>query len=72
MIMRLCYPGNRNGEPVWLDREYRESRALRRKFERIWKKDKSEENKNNYIQQKKRCTEMVLEKQTTYYKAKQN
>jgi exonuclease III len=57
----------KEGQPVWLDQEYRKSRLLRRKYERIWKKDRSEENMNNYIQQKKLCTEMVINKQTKHY-----
>ena len=34
---------------AWMDAEYRESRAKRRKYERIWKKNRTEENRNNYI-----------------------
>ena len=58
----------RNRAPMWLDQEYRENRALRRKLEQIWRKSKTVENRNNYIQQKKRCSELVLEKQTSYYR----
>ena len=57
----------KEGQPVWLDQEYRKSRLLRRKFERIWRKDKTEENMKNYIQQKKLCTDMVIKKQTQHY-----
>ena len=54
-------------EPAWLDVEYKRNRALRRKYERIWRRSKTDENMTIYIQQKKLCTDMALEKQTSYY-----
>ena len=57
----------KEGQPVWLDQEYRKNRVLRRKYERIWRKNKTTENMNNYIQQKKLCTEMVINKQSKHY-----
>ena len=53
--------------PPWLDSEYKKNRALRRKYEREWKKNKTNENMLKYTQQKKRCMEMALEKQTEHY-----
>lgn len=55
------------GVPDWIDDEYKRSRKLRRKYERKWKKDKTEENMKNYIDQKKLCGELALSKQTTHY-----
>ena len=43
-----------NGPP-WLDAEYKKNRALRRKFERTWRKDRTNENMLKYAQQKKLC-----------------
>lgn len=53
--------------PPWLDAEYRIERAMRRKCERKWRKNKSVDNMNNYTQQKKRCSELALKKKTEYY-----
>ena len=53
--------------PPWMDHEFKQSRALRRKCERIWKKDRSDLNRDNYIQQKKRCADLALEKQKYHY-----
>ena len=57
----------RSTEAAWMDTEYRKSRAKRRKFERMWKKNRTEENKINYINQKQICTQMALTKQTHHY-----
>ena len=54
-------------EPSWMDKEYKENRARRRQLERKWKKNKSDENRNHYINQKKVCTELALAKQTRHY-----
>ena len=51
----------------WLDVEYKRNRALRRKYERIWKRSRNEESRENYIQQKTICTELALEKRKSYY-----
>ena len=40
------------GEPPWLDQEYRKNRALRRKYERLWKKQRTDMNMQNYLNQK--------------------
>ena len=54
----------KQGEPVWLDREYKNNRALGRKYERVWKENRTEDNRRNYMKQKKLCSEMVISKQT--------
>ena len=60
----LCNCAN---EVVWMDAEYKQCRSLRRKLERKWKNSRTEENRNNYINQKKVCTEMAISKQTNHY-----
>ena len=57
----------RESEAAWIDKEYRENRTSCRKLERIWKKNRTEENRNNYINQKQVCAEMALTKQTKHY-----
>ena len=57
----------RTNGPIWMDNEYRRNRALRRKYERTWKRSRTDTNRTNYIQQKKLCVEMALEKQTAHY-----
>ena len=54
-------------EAAWMDKDYRDHRTKRRQLERKWKKNKSEENRNNYINQKKLCTDLAISKQTQYY-----
>ena len=54
-------------EPGWIDQEYRKNRALRRKLERLWKKNRNEESMKNYVDQKEKCTEMALIKQREHY-----
>ena len=55
------------GIPVWIDEEYKKNRQLRRKYEKMWRKDKTEENMLKYIDQKKLCVELALAKQTKHY-----
>ena len=42
----------RDNEAAWIDKEYSENRARHRKLERIWKKNRTEDDRNNYINQK--------------------
>ena len=52
---------------AWVDQEYRRNRALRRKYERKWKKERTEESRMNYIEQKEICTELSQQKRKVYY-----
>ena len=54
-------------EPAWIDQEYRKNRSMRRKAERDWKRNKTDENKEKYIEQKKVCIAMAISKRTSYY-----
>ena len=54
-------------KPPWLDSEYKKSRALRRKYEKDWKRCRTELSRRNYVNQKKLCAEMVISKQNTHY-----
>ena len=55
LVTRTCA----NAYPPWIDQEFKESRALRRKFEKVWKKDRTDINRTNYIEQKKRCADLI-------------
>ena len=57
----------RTRESAWVDVEYKKNRALRRKLERKWKKERTDENRMRYIEQKAICTQMALQKQKAYY-----
>ena len=57
----------RTADAPWMDTEYRVNRAKRRKYERSWIKNRTDENKTNYIEQKRICSEMASTKQTLYY-----
>ena len=62
-----CPEQRRSGEAAWIDKEYRSNRTKRRRLERKWKKNRSEENRINYINQKKVCSDLAMAKQTHYY-----
>ena len=51
----------------WIDTEFKRCRSLRRKYERIWKKNKTEGNRERYVVQRKLCAEMSIFKQREYY-----
>ena len=57
----------KDSNPLWLDVEYKKNRALRRRYERKWRRDRTDENRLKYTQQKQRCMELTLEKQTKHY-----
>ena len=57
----------RSEEAPWMDKEYRQNRTIHRQLERKWKKNRSDENRSNYVSQKKVCTELALSKQTHHY-----
>ena len=54
-------------DPPWLDTEFKRNRALRRKYERIWRRQHNRENRENYIRQKTLCTELARVKRTSHY-----
>ena len=59
---------NKN-DPKWFDPEFKKARALRRKFERRWKKSKSNEDHNRYIEQRNLCVKLSLSRHESYYSA---
>ena len=58
---------NRATEPQWIDQEYRRCRAVRRKYEKLWKRTRTDTNKTNYINPKQLCNELVISKQSEHY-----
>ena len=57
----------KTNEPPWIDQEYKKCRAVRRKFEKLWKRTRTETNRVNYINQKKVCAELAVLKQSVHY-----
>ena len=57
---------NKN-DPKWFDQEFKKARALRRKLERKWRKSRSIEDHNRYIEQRNLCAKLSLTKQESYY-----
>ena len=53
-------------QPPWMDAEYREERALRRRLERTWKTSGLQEDKTNYLLQCKKCAQLVTTKREKY------
>ena len=54
-------------QPPWIDAQYREERAKRRKYEREWKRMRTEHNRDRYIRQKALCMELCAQKQKIHY-----
>ena len=50
-----------------MDAEFRKNRAKRRKLEKTWKRNRTEENLKDYLEQKRICTQLALSKQTQHY-----
>ena len=53
--------------PPWMDTEYRENRATRRRLEREWKKSRLPSSKKLYVEQRDLCVKMSQEKRAKYY-----
>ena len=53
--------------PKWVDEEFNQSKIQRRKLERIWRKNRTEENHQKYVQQRKQCADLSISKQKDYY-----
>ena len=54
----------------WIDTEFRECRAKRRKLEKKWKKSKSNSDKKAYVNQRRLCATLSINKQKDYYSKK--
>ena len=63
ILTRTC----KTAVPKWIDKEYIECRALRRKYEKQWKKNKTEEHRLKYVNQKKMCADLAVSKQSDHY-----
>ena len=59
---------NSNIKPAWMDAEYKHNRSRRRKLERIWKREKTHESRQTYIDQRKICADMAISKKHIYYR----
>ena len=59
----------RTQQPPWMDREFIDSRRLRRKFEKKWKILQTEESRNRYVQQRELCADLSIIKQKNFYTA---
>ena len=56
-----------SNKPKWIDEEYRKSRRERRKLEKLWKKNRSEINRERYVEQRRKCAELSVTKQKIFY-----
>ena len=52
--------------PEWIDAEYKQKRAERRKLEKRWKRTKEEGDHKLYVEKRNECTKMSIEKQEKY------
>ena len=53
--------------PPWMDLEYKQNRATRRRLERKWKKSGLQGDKSLYVQQRQLCSNMCCEKRSSYF-----
>jgi DNA-directed RNA polymerase subunit F len=53
--------------PKWVDEEFKRERAARRKLERKWKKSRSDEDHERYVQKRNICAKLSLTKQEQYF-----
>ena len=53
--------------PKWVDEEFKEERAKRRRMEKKWRKSKCEENHKQYIEQRNYCAKLSITKQEGYF-----
>ena len=51
----------------WVDAEFKNCRAKRRRLERIWRRTKNTESRDNYMTQRKLCAELSISKQRLFY-----
>ena len=58
---------SKKNAPKWIDEEYKKERAERRKLERKWKKSKSDEDREQYVQKRNLCAKLSLTKQEKYF-----
>ena len=54
-------------QPPWIDTEYKKERAKRRKYEKEWKRMRTDQHREQYIKQKKLCMQLCAKKQKDYY-----
>ena len=53
--------------PPWMDAEYKSNRITRRRLERSWRGSGLSVDKTAYIEQRKLCVKMSIDKRTKYY-----
>ena len=56
-----------NSRPCWMDYEFIQSRTKRCMLEKVWRKQKSEINRKNYVDQRNLCAQLAIDKQQSYY-----
>ena len=56
-----------NNDPRWMDAEFKRNRAMRRKLEKKWKKERTDENREAYVTQRRFCAEICINKKQEYY-----
>ena len=54
-------------QPSWMDAEFRKERALRRGMERTWVASRNPGDKTAYIDQRRKCAQLVTEKRSQYF-----
>ena len=58
---------NKNVKPKWVDSEFREARAQRRKLYKRWKRTKTAIDRSNFEHARKRTQDMSIDKRSKFY-----
>ena len=62
-VSKICH----NARPKWMDHEYVKQHALRRKFERLYKRTNSRQDEINWKLQRTKCSLLAAEKRDSMY-----
>jgi hypothetical protein len=53
--------------PKWIDADYKKARTKRRKLEKLWRRTKTEQDHQQYIDQRNICAQLSLTKQQAFF-----
>ena len=58
---------NKKVGPKWIDADYKKARTKRRKLEKLWRRTKTEQDHQQYIDQRNICAQLSLTKQQAFF-----
>ena len=58
---------NKKVGPKWIDADYKKAGTKRRKLEKLWRRTKTEQDHQQYIDQRNICAQLSLTKQQAFF-----